>query len=29
MVFGVLIPVLLWRSLLLPQSDQEEEEIEA
>ena len=27
-VFGTLIPVLLWRSLLSPQQDEEEEEIE-
>jgi hypothetical protein len=27
-VFGTLIPVLLWRSLVSPQHEEEEEEIE-
>ena len=27
-VFGALIPVLLWRSLISPQQEEEEEEIE-
>ena len=27
-VFGILIPVLLWRSLIRPQNEEEEEEIE-